>query len=153
MYWTRTFPLTTKNTHLQTQLRESQQQLHAKLGRYTDTQVINTNVANPPKTCETKLTENCNSRKKSICPLKLNFLKSCLVYKAAFSSENKRDGSCSRSFKKRFHNHSSSFGHQRVDKRTEASLGAQKQRSRLPNTAMMQKYTVFVRQKSYKSSK
>ena len=38
----------------------------------------NSNVANPRKTDETKLAENCNCRNKSNCPLNRNCLKSCL---------------------------------------------------------------------------
>ena len=51
----------------------------------------NSNVANPPKTDETKLAENCNCRNKSNSPLNGNCLKSCVVYKATVSSRNKRD--------------------------------------------------------------
>ena len=82
------------------------------------------NVANPRKTDETKLAENCNCRNKSNCPLNGNCLKSCLIYKATISSENKRDvyyGSCSTAVKKRFNNHSSLFRHQRLEKSTELS--------------------------------
>ena len=84
----------------------------------------NSNVANPPKTDETKLAENCNCRNKSNCPLNGNCLKSCLVYKAIISSGNKRDvynGSSSTAFKKRFNNYSSSFRHQRLEKSIELS--------------------------------
>ena len=82
------------------------------------------NVANPWKTDETKLAENCNCQNKSNCPLNKNCLKSCLIYKATISSENQRDvyyGLCSSAFKKRFNNHSSSFRHQRLEKSTELS--------------------------------
>ena len=51
----------------------------------------NPNVANPPKTDETKSAENCNCRNKSNCPLNGNCLKSCVVYKATISPGNKRD--------------------------------------------------------------
>ena len=84
----------------------------------------NSIVANPPKTDETKLAENCNCRNRSNCPLNGNRLKSCVVYKATISSGSKRDdyyGSCSMAFKKRFNNHSSSFRHQHLEESTELS--------------------------------
>ena len=99
----------------------------------------NSNAAHPLKTDEPKLAENCNCRKKPNCPLNGNCLKTCLVYKATISSGNKRDdyyGSFSNCFQKTLQQPQlfvSTSAPREKYQTIKTSLGAQKQRPRLPN--------------------
>ena len=80
----------------------------------------NSKVMEDPKPANSK---TCSCRQKSDCPLNQNCLSECLVYSAIVNtSTTKSDyGTCEKSFKERYNNHTLSFRNKSRQKSTQLS--------------------------------
>ena len=67
--------------------------------------------------------KTCSCRQKSDCHLNQNCLSECLVYNAAVNTSTTKNyhGTCEKSFKERYNNHTSSFGNKSRQKSTQLS--------------------------------
>ena len=65
----------------------------------------------------------CSCRQKSDCHLNQNCLSECLVYNAAVNTSTTKNyhGTCEKSFKERYNNHTSLFGNKSRQKSTQFS--------------------------------
>ena len=77
-------------------------------------------VMEDPKPTNNK---TCSCRQKSDCPLNQNCLSECLVYNAVVNTSTTKNyyGTCEKSFKDRYNNHTSSFRNKSRQKSTELS--------------------------------
>ena len=67
--------------------------------------------------------KTCRCRQKSDCPLNQNRISECLVYNAVVNTSTTKNyyGTCEKSFKERYNNHTSSFKNKSRQKSTELS--------------------------------
>ena len=74
-------------------------------------------------------------KQKSDCPLHQNFLPECLVYNAVVNTSKRKNyyGTCEKSFKERYSNHTSSFRNKSCQKSTELSIGIERKWCELHN--------------------
>ena len=80
----------------------------------------NSKITEDPKPTNNK---TCSCRQKSDCPLNRNCLSECLVYDAVVNTSTTKNyyGTCEKSFKERYNNHTSSFKNRSRQKSTELS--------------------------------
>ena len=80
----------------------------------------NSKIMEDPKPTNSK---TCSCPQKSDCPLNQNCLSECLVYNAAVNTSTTKNyyGTCEKSFKERYNNHTSSFRNKSRQKSTELS--------------------------------
>ena len=80
----------------------------------------NSKIMEDPKPTNNK---TCSCRQKSDCPLNQNCLSECLVYNAVVNRSTTKNyyGTCEKSFKERYNNHTSSFRNKSHQKSTELS--------------------------------
>ena len=80
----------------------------------------NSKIMEDPKPTNNKI---CSCQQKSDCPLTQNFLSECLVYNAVVNTSTTKNyfGTCEKSFKERYNNHTSSFKNKSQQKSTEPS--------------------------------
>ena len=80
----------------------------------------NSKIMEDPKPTNNK---TCSCRQKSDCPLNQNCLSECLVYNAAVNTSATKNyyGTCEKSFKERYKNHTSSFRSKSCQKCAELS--------------------------------
>ena len=80
----------------------------------------NSKIMEDPKPTNNKA---CSCRQKSDCPLNENCLSECLVYNAVVNTSTTKIyyGTCEKSFKERYNNHTSSFRNKSRQKSTELS--------------------------------
>ena len=80
----------------------------------------NSKIMEDPKPTNKK---TCSCRQKSDCPSNQNCLSECLVYNAVVNTSTTKNyfGTCEKSFKERYNNHTSSFKNRSRQKSTELS--------------------------------
>ena len=80
----------------------------------------NSKIIEDPKSSNNK---TCSCRQKSDCPLNQNGLSECFVYNAVVNTSTTKNyyGTCEKSFKERYNNHTSSFRNKSCQKSTELS--------------------------------
>ena len=80
----------------------------------------NSKLMEDPKPTNNKI---CSCQQKSGCPLNQNCLSECLVYNAVVNTSTTKNyyGTCEKSFKEKYNNHTSSFKNKSRQKTTELS--------------------------------